>query len=110
MLDLSKIAGKKVAVHVPTVEKAKQFIEEMERCYPHKIGYEPVPTYSINMYENYGYNGFCYYPRFHENRKMTFGDRGTYDDWGIPVVEFEDLLAIELTTNVSDVPIESLFD
>lgn len=110
MLDLSRIEGKKVAVHVSNVEKAEIFIAEMRRYFPEKIGYDSIPRNHIKRYESAGYKGFCYFPRFHEPRTMSYGDRGTYDDWGIPVVEFEDLFAIELTTNKSDMPIELLFD
>lgn len=109
MLDLSKIAGKRVAVHVSTVEKAEMFIAAMEQHFPNKVGFDPVPIGSIKLYEGHGYSGFCYYPRFNESRKMTFGNRGTYDDWGVPVLEFEDLLVTDLVTVMGDMPIESLF-
>lgn len=110
MLDLSRIAGKRVAVHVSTVEKARVFIAAMEQHFPNKVGFDPVPIDVITLYESHGYSGFCYYPRFHEKRKMSYGSRETYDDWGVPVVEFEDLLAADLVTVMSDIPIESLFD
>ena len=110
MLDLSKIAGKKVAVHVSTVEKAEVFIAAMQQHFPNKVGFDPVPVGSIALYEGHGYSGFCYYPRFHEKRKMSYGSRETYDDWGVPVLEFEDLLVTDLVTLMSDMPIEVLLN
>ena len=109
MLDLSKIAGKRVAVHISTAEKAEVFIAELKQRFPDRVDDDPIPLSMIARYEGSTYSGFCYYPRFGESRKMTYGDRATYDDWGVPVVEFEDLIVAELVTNKSDIAIEFLF-
>lgn len=107
MINLDKIEGRRIAVHIPTREKRMIFFNSMKERYPDRVGTDG--DYFFDMYNND--SGFCYFPRFGENRKMTYGRRDTYDDWGVPVIEFDDLMFdIELDTNISHMSIESLFD
>lgn len=106
MISLEKIEGKRVAVHIPNEKSRRIFFAAMKKHYPNKIGADG--EYFFDMYNID--TGFCYFPRFGENKMMTYGKRETYDDWGVPVIEFEDLLhTIDLETNASHMPIESLF-
>lgn len=94
------------AVHVPTRETAEAFYNAMSASYRGKTGSDGMAYFS--QYNDAG--GFCYYPRFHEKRTMTYGSRGTYDDWEVPVIEFESLIMEDLSIAMSDMPIESLFE
>lgn len=106
MISLDKIKDKRVAVHIPTEESRRIFFATMKKYYTNKIGSDG--EYLFDKYDRD--TGFCYFPRFGENRKMTYGSRRTYDDWGVPVVEFEDLLyTMDFEINASHMPIESLF-
>lgn len=107
MISLEKIEGKRVAVHIPNEESRRIFFAAMKKHYPDKIG--PDGAYFFGVYNMD--TGFCYFPRFGENKRMTYGSRRTYDDWGVPVIEFEDLLStMDLEINASHMSIEALFD
>lgn len=105
MIRLDKIEGKDVAVHVPTEEAARAFYDAMVDSHRSKVASD-----GMRFFDQYNrQSGFCYYPRFHEERTMSYGTRNTYDEWGVPVVEFEELIMSDLSIDVSDMPIESLF-
>lgn len=105
-IDLNKIPmDRPCAVHVPTKEAARAFYKAMLTLHRDK-----VRTDGMIFFDQYDReSGFCYYPRFHERRQMTYGRRSTYDDWGVPVLEFESLEMDDLSIAVSEMPIESLF-
>lgn len=108
VVDLERIAGKRVAVHLPTKESAQMFYDAIKAKFPYKIssGWGRGALF-LDDYEQD--TGMCYYPRFTESRTMSYGKRKTYDDWGVPVVEFSDLLMEDLDTCLSDMEVGFLF-
>lgn len=99
-----------VAVHIPTFEDGRAFLEEMRRQYP-----DSVKAWNRPYYETYRLEigGNFYYPRLNLDKpRMTHGDRETYIDMGVLLIEFEDVCEpdIELETALSDKPLESLFE
>ena len=108
IVDLERIAGKRVAVHLPTKESAKIFYDAIKTKFPSKVsaGWGDGARFFDDYEQD---SGMCYYPRFTESRTMSFGKRRTYDDWGVPVVEFSDLLMEELDTCLSEMDVRFLF-
>lgn len=109
-INLDKIAGRRVAIHIPEVADAIAFAEAVGKRFPEKT--ENLSNNYITWHSEYeNDDGFCFFPRFTESRGMSYGRRSTYDEWGVPVVEFEELIisAEELNTLPSDYTIEFLF-
>lgn len=108
MLRMDLIAGNNVAIHVSTAAKADMLIDALAANFPDRVnGFYRPGNSMIEEYERD--TGFCLYPRFGQKRHMSYGKRGTYDDWGVPVVEFEELLVSDLVTNDCGLAIEFLF-
>lgn len=109
-IDLDRIPrDRPCAVHIPTVEHGRVFLDEMRARFP-----DAVRTWSEAHFMAYRLRsgGNYYYPRLHEKYPhMTHGDKLGYISMGVDLMSFEEILApdIELDTVLGDVPIESLF-
>lgn len=85
-IDLSIMYGEKTAVHFTSKEQATIFYEEMKTKFPEKMR-------SWHKVFWVDYDSVCYYPRFHQcDYIMTYGSLSTYNDMGVRIIEFEDLL------------------
>lgn len=108
-IDLDRIAGRNVAIHIPTREHGIVFIEAMRAKFPEKVVRFERCYLERN---NFASGQRCFYPRLHQaGMHMTHGDRSTYADLCVDVLEFDSILIpdVEMETGISDLPIESLF-
>lgn len=98
------------AVHIPTLEHAKIFVDEMKARFPDSVYNWPDQPHFWESRLVCG--GNYYFPRLHlENPYLTHGSRETYIGMGVALMSFDDILVPEavLDTDLGDMPIESLF-
>lgn len=109
-IDLSKIPrNAPYAIHIPSKEHARVFLEAMKEHYPHAVRTWDAPYYEY--YRDRTGGGNYYYPRLHiDNPSMTHGDRDTYEEMEVKLLSFDDICVpdFELETELSDNPIEAL--
>ena len=110
-IDLKKIPrDKPIAVHIPSKEHGKAFLDAMKEQYPQAVSTWTRPFYEKSREKS---GGNYYYPRLHtDNPYMTHGGRNTYSMLGVEMIEFDRVLDrpnVELETSLGDVSLDLLF-
>lgn len=112
-IDLRRIpTDRPVAIHIPTKEHGKVFLEAMRTEYPRAVYTWDKPHFLKARVDDGDEN--YYFPRLHlgQDAFMTHGGWSTYEEMGVSFMSFDDLLVPdeELKTSLGDVALEALFD
>lgn len=87
-LDLSRIYGKKIAVHITNAEDKLEFVNAIKEQYPNELGHG-----ALQHYVRYEYFRLSDLQRRGEKKFGYASSSRTYTDSGFTIVEFDYLIA-----------------